>query len=147
MLTFSLSAEEIKAKYGKGDSKREQIFVQAKKIISDLQSSILFVVGNGTWALIIQVLLMAILFKLLFLSRSYLYAEHIIFHTYGHTRFLLVGLIFLVAGLKIPFGEYWGLLTKLWIICGALYLYAGMKAYYSQSKRKTFLKWLLTLCG
>ena len=143
---FSLSPEQLKEKHGKGGYS-DFMLVQGQKIIKDLQSSIVFGVSNGTWAIILQVLLMGILFKLLYIRRGYLYAEHIIFHTYGHTRFLLVGLLFLVLALVLPLMNYLGIFFWLWLLAGAIYLFAGMKAYYKQSKRKTFVKWVMTLFG
>ena len=143
---FSLSPEQLKEKHGKGGYS-DFMLVQGQKIIKDLQSSIVFGVSNGTWAIILQVLLMGILFKLLYIRRGYLYAEHIIFHTYGHTRFLLVGLLFLVLALVLPLMNYLGIFFWLWLLAGSISLFAGMKAYYKQSKRKTFVKWVMSLFG
>ncbi len=139
-----LSPEQLKVKHGKGGYS-DFMLVQGQKIIKDLQSSIVFGVSNGTWAIILQVLLMGILFKFLYIRRGHLYAEHIIFHTYGHTRFLLVGLIFLILALVLPLMNYLGIFFSLWLLTGAIYLFAGMKTYYKQSKRKTFVKWVMTL--
>ena len=139
-----LSPDQLKEKHGKGGY-HDFMLVQTQKIVKDLRSSIIFGVSNGTWAIVLQVLLMGVLFRLLYIRRGYLYAEHIIFHTYGHTRFLLVGLMFLLFALFLPLINYASTLIVVWILAGAIYLFAGMKAYYKQSKRKTFVKWVMTL--
>lgn len=131
-----LSPDQLKEKHGKGGY-HDFMLVQLQKIIKDLRSSIIFGVSNGTWAIVLQVLLMGVLFKFLYIRRGYLYAEHIIFHTYGHTRFLLVGLMFLVLALVLPLMDYLGIFFGLWFLAGDIYLIFGMKAYYKQSKRKT----------
>ncbi len=139
---FRLSADELTKKYGEDKWYRELFLVQFQKIVNNLSSSISFFISNGTWSIVVTILLMALIFKLLYLRHNYYYAEHFIFHLYGHTRLLLMAIFaFLISnltGLGILF-------FNIWWIAGMVYLFLGMLRYYKQSKRKTFVKFWLVI--
>ena len=138
---FVLSDKELLKKYSDGDHLKDVVMLQMQKVLKNLSSSVKFFIGNGTWAIIAVLLLMAGLFKLLYIRHNYLYAEHFIFHLYGHTRMLLLALFGMLTwhlGFKISW-------TMPWVIIGLIYLYVSMLMYYKQPKTKTFMKFLLTI--
>ncbi len=70
---FRLTPEELTEKHG-GDSRYNSFFLlQVQKILIDLRFSLAFIIGNGTWAILLSVLSMALLFKLLYLRKNYTY--------------------------------------------------------------------------
>ena len=142
---FRLTPAELKQKHGNGKWYKDFFLVQVQKIIKDLQSSISFLIGNGTWAIILLVLSMAMVHKLLYFRRAYKYAEHFIFHLYGHTRVLLVGIVIIVLTNYTFLSNVRGLLIMLFYLAGFIYYYKGVRKFYSQGRRKSFLKTLIGL--
>ena len=134
---FSLSEEELRKKH-EFDSKFETLFiVQLQRITKNLGSSIKFFIGNGTWVQIVLILLIAWFFKLLYWRHTYLYAEHFIFHVYGHTRLLILAIVGVILDLLIFDNGYW---IPILFIVGTTYSFADMKVFYKQSNLKTFIK-------
>ena len=138
---FVLSNEELLKKYSDGNPWKDLVMIQLQKVLKNLNSSIKFFIGNGTWAIIAVILLIAAFFKLLYIRHEYLYTEHFIFHLYGHTRMLLLALLAMFSD-YLGFENSWFII---WLCIGLIYLYVSMLMYYKQSKTKTFVKWLLTL--
>lgn len=138
---FVLSEKELLAKYSDGKHWKDVIMLQMQKVLQNLSSSVKFFIGNGTWTIVVVLLLMAGFFKLLYIRHDYLYAEHFIFHLYGHTRMLLLALLSMLCG-HLGFEFSW---IIPWICIGLIYLYVSMLFYYKQSKTKTFVKLVLTL--
>jgi hypothetical protein len=138
---FVLSDKELLKKYSDGDHLKDVVMLQMQKVLKNLSSSVKFFIGNGTWAIIAVLLLMAGLFKLLYIRHDYLYAEHFIFHLYGHTRMLLLALLSMLCG-HLGFKFSW---IMPWICIGLIYLYVSMLMYYKQPKTKTFVKFVLTI--
>ena len=88
---------------------------------------------------------MAMVHKLLYFRRAYKYAEHFIFHLYGHTRVLLVGIVIIVLTNYTFLSNVRGLLIMLFYLAGFIYYYKGVRKFYSQGRRKSFLKTLIGL--
>jgi len=141
---YRLDAETLKSKYGEGLWYKEKGFEQLQKVFMDFSGSLKFLISNGTWAIIATILFMALIFKLLYIRHNYLYAEHFIFHLYGHTRMLLALLFILLVNWIVESSTVSFILTTLWFIGSIVYLYIGMKRYYMQSRGKTVLKFLFT---
>lgn len=139
---FRLSAEELEEKV-KDESWQKKVFVlQIQKVFINFSSMLQFFVGNGTWLTIALILLISAFFKLLYYRHNYLYAEHFIFHVYGHTRLLLLAIIGILLEIFILHSNVWYLP---WFVIGVIYLYAGMKTFYKQSIFKTMIKLLITI--
>ena len=139
---FALNEKELLDRYGNESPYRSFFIVQSKKIIDNLDSSISFFIGNGTWAVILIILLFALSFKLIYFRRHYLLGEHFIFHLYGHARLLLMTFIALVISKYTALNSNW-----FWIcfVIGVVYFYLGMLKFYQQGKVKTFIKLLIAL--
>ncbi len=139
---FRLSAEELEEKV-KDESWQKKVFVlQIQKVFINFSSMLQFFVGNGTWLTIALILLISAFFKLLYCRHNYLYADHFIFHVYGHTRLLLLAIIGILLEIFILHSNVWYLP---WFVIGVIYLYAGMKTFYKQSIFKTMIKLLITI--
>ena len=139
---FRLSAEELEEKV-KDESWQKKVFVlQIQKVFINFSSMLQFFVGNGTWLTIALILLISAFFKLIYYRHNYLYAEHFIFHVYGHTRLLLLAIIGILLEIFILHSNVWYLP---WFVIGVIYLYAGMKTFYKQSIFKTMIKLLITI--
>jgi len=137
-----LSEDAFKKKHTSGNKLKDAYLTQVHKLFNNPSSSIQFILGNGTWAILILILLMALVFKLLYIRRNFLFAEHFLFHIYGHTRILLLLILFLLIyrflGISLPW-------LNIIPLIGIIYLYLGMKSFYNQSRVKTFLKMSLTV--
>lgn len=90
---FRLSPEELTDQHGNDNKYYSFFLVQVQKILKDLKSSLAFILGNGTWAVLLTVLLMSLFFKLLYIRKNYSFVEHLILQLNGHSRLLLSGLI------------------------------------------------------
>ena len=136
---YSMPESQIREKYGKDSRFTEILAVQGQKILKDIQSSLTFFVSNVTWAIILTVTFMSILFRLLYWRHNYHFAEHFLFQVNGHTRLLLLGSIFiLINKIKSISGFFI-------ILPGIIYLYKSMRVFYMQSRKLTFLKMSIAL--
>ncbi len=137
---FKLSPDKLKQKYGNGLWYKELFLVQSQKIIKDLQSSVTFFIGNGTWAIILIVLLMSFIFYLLYWRHSIHYAEHFILQVNAHTRLLLLGVIFIIIGKIKPDTIASGWFLGVWFLLSLIYMYKSLRNFYKQSRFKTLIK-------
>ena len=142
---YKLSPTELKAKHGKGNKYYELGLEQLQKLFKDFSGSLSFLISNGTWAIIATILLLALGFKLMYFRRNFLYAEHFIFHLYGHTRMLLIVLTILIISNTLGSGIITTLLYWVAFIAAPVYLYMGMKRYYGQKGIKMKLKFMATV--
>lgn len=139
---FMLSSEELEEKYRSKSSFNKLVLLQLQKVFKNLGSSIQFFIGNGTWVIVVLILLTAWFFKLLYWRHNYLYAEHFIFHVYGHTRLLILAIIGILIQMLFFDSSLWFLL---WLFTGMVYLFLSMRTFYKQSFIKTFMKFSLCL--
>lgn len=139
---YRLSETELHEKHEATTKWHKLLISQMRKMLLNLSASIKFILGNGTWAITAIILLMALVFKLLYIRHSIPYAEHFVFHIYGHTRVLFLAI---VSSLLLQFTEYDGLWIVLSFFTGLLYLFVGMLLYYKQGFFKTTLKFIVAL--
>jgi len=137
---YKLSPEKLVKKYSSGKWWEKKLLTQTQKMMNNLSSSVSFFISNGTWMIVVTILLMALLFKLLYFRHNFFYVEHFIFHTYGHTRVLLIGLVLELGSKIVSFG---GAGQSLAVLVAAVYLFLGMKKYYKQSFLKTMFKFII----
>lgn len=142
---YKLSLPELKAKHGKGNKYYELGLEQLQKIFKDFSGSLQFLISNGTWAIIAIILLLSLSFKLMYIRHNYLYAEHFIFHLYGHTRMLLLLLLISIISSIIGSGIITSILNWALFISAPIYLYLCMKRFYFQAPSKMKLKFVFTL--
>jgi hypothetical protein len=143
---FRLDADELKEKHGGDHWIKDLALTQGQKIMKDFAGSIKFLISNGTWAIIASILFMALVFKLLYLRHNYLYAEHFIFHLYGHTRMLLISIVLLLLAhfFSVEGGNSF-MANLIWFGAGAGYLFFGMRRFYESSGAKLRYRYTFTL--
>ena len=138
---FRYSDEELLEQIPDDSWLKKLAALQIKKVVANFSSMLQFLIGNGTWLIIVLILLTSAFSKLLYVRNNYLYAEHFIFHVYGHTRLLILAILGLLLEILL-------LNTKIWLIpwflIGLVYLFLGMKKFYKQSAVKTTIKFILT---
>jgi len=139
---LSLSEEQFKAKHQNGSELENAALLQTYKLLNNPSTSLSFLIGNGTWAILMMVLLMALLGKILYIRRAYFYTEHFLFHLYGHTRILVASIVILLIQHIYDFGIL-AIIAILFV--GLVYLFLGMKNFYQQSLLKALFKYLVTL--
>jgi len=139
---FKLTSEELIAKHGKENKLKEVGLIQFQKILKNAGSSVRFFISNGTWAIVVLILLLAFCFKLLYIRHGILYAEHFIFHLYGHTRLLILAFAGSLASLIVDVPDWW---TSILFFAGGIFLFWSMKSYYKQGFWKTLLKFSISI--
>lgn len=139
---FKLSSEELVEKYAKDNKFKEKGIVQLQKILKNAGSSVRFFVSNGTWAIVVLILLLALCFKLLYIRHGILYAEHFIFHLYGHTRLLILAIIGSLASMVVDIADWW---TTIVFFAGGIFLFWSMKKYYKQGFWMTSIKFWISI--
>jgi len=137
---FLLSESDLRNKLVDKSWIEKNFILQIQKVVLNFSDMLQFFIGNGTWIIIALILLMSGFHKVIYWRNNYLYAEHFIFHVYGHTRMLLFGILGLLFQIYISGTNHWYLL---WTIIGAVYLFLDMYKFYGQSKTKTIIKFIL----
>ena len=119
----------------------KRLLVQQKlKMIEEGRGFIPFVMGKVTWVVFFVLLLLALIFKVLYFKRDFLYLEHLIFGIHVHAFFfILVSILTLFSEKIIEELLYWVLGLM------ALYFFIAMRQVYQQSYLKTSFKFILVL--
>jgi len=139
---YKLSDTQFKEKY-KDKTQFEILFIQqVKKIFQDPSNGIKYAIGNGAWALIALIVFLSAFYKLLYIRHEFLFVEHFLFHLNGHTRQLLLGIIFCPI---IMIAGYHGWYLNLFYLIGGIYLLISTKKFYKQGWVKTSFKTLIGL--
>ena len=138
---FRYSDEELLEQIPDDSWLKKLAALQIKKVVANFSSMLQFLIGNGTWLIIVLILLTSAFSKLLYVRNNYLYAEHFIFHVYGHTRLLILAILGLLLEILLINTKIW---LIPWFLIGLVYLFLGMKKFYKQSAVKTTIKFILT---
>src|SRR6185436_4652583 len=81
----------------------------------------------------------ALLLKLLYVRRDYVYSEHLVYSIYYYNFFYLAGSVQMLLN-QIPFVSDWVWVIGFWIY---FYMLFGMKRMYKQGWGKPIFKFLL----
>lgn len=95
------------------------------------------------WVFFLFIPLFALVPQLLYIRRNIYYLEHLVFILYTQGAFFIV---FTVVSIVEHFVDL-GWPTLITIFAFPLYTYLAMLRFYGQSRRKTFLKWILLNTG
>jgi len=105
-----------------------------------------FLVAKLPWFIFLLMPVFALLLKLLYIRKDFLYIDHLIFAFHLHAFFFLTGIFFLIV-LMITGHE----ITNWLLILTALYIILAFRNFYKQSWVKTlskiFLLWLMYLAS
>ena len=134
---FQLEPEALTDKYGvEGTVDRFLVRRQARFIRAGGDFN-RFVLGNLFWLFVFLPLVLAFVFKLLYLRRKRYYVEHLVFNLHFYS-FLFVVVLFV-----LPFRAHFsGVMAPLIITLG-IYLYLALRRVYRQGWFKTLIKQLL----
>ncbi|TKG93360.1 DUF3667 domain-containing protein [Puteibacter caeruleilacunae] len=97
-----------------------------------------------SWSLFLLMPVFALLMKLLYIRHGLNYMRHLIYAVNIHAFNFLILTIVLAANLYMP--KQWAELIYWIIVLVPIYAWIGMRRFYQQSRRKTFLK-LMILAG
>lgn len=139
---YTLSPKEMEEKLKDKENFQRTMYLQAQKIFKEPGKGIAFILGNGTWAVVLTILFLSLFFKLIYVRRGYLAVEHFLFHLNGHTRLFLIGIILCLLTKLFGYSDWYQLIFHL---SGMIYLFLSMKYFYEQSNLKTFFKFFLSL--
>ncbi len=134
---YSMSKKEL-INHLKPESKFQEVLLLAvQRFVKSPREGLTFMIGNGAWAIVLLVVLFSVLYKVLYIRKNYLFVEHFILHLYGHTRMLLLGVIFLPVAYYL-FSHI--SLFIIFLITGFLYLLLTIKKVYNQNWFITVVK-------
>ncbi|HHM20459.1 MAG TPA: DUF3667 domain-containing protein [Bacteroidetes bacterium] len=134
-----LSEKELVEKYYEGDDfLGRHLFMQSLRVMKSTRGFIFYMISNVIWMVLIMMPMSALALKLLYIRRSYLYYEHLLFSFHVHT------FIFLLLAFQL-FLEWW----IDWSGAGwfnliiPVYVLLAMKHFYGQGWGKTILKFFI----
>ncbi len=135
-----LTPDSLFARYGLHGFAERMLIRQSLKSIKDPERMGRFWLSTVAWTLLLQIAVMSLWLKLLYVNHNRYLVEHFVFLLHLHSGFIL--LLTLNGFLRTVLGLRWlpGLLPVVWISGAAL---LGMYWFYRQGKLKTTLKWLL----
>ena len=134
----NLSATQLIEKY-KVDNWMEQLFFkQMYKFNRDASAFAKFVFQNLTWVIFLELLLLAMFFKLFYIGSKKKYVEHFILLLHVHSWLFFIGIVLLL----VPYSPSPWFIGFLLIFVG-LYLFLSMKKVYQQSVFVTLVKFFV----
>ena len=133
------SDDELVAIYKKDAGSFERlVFKQKAKHIKDESQLTAAIIGHTTWAALLMMPCLALVFYFLNIRHHYYYIEHLIFTFHLHAFSFLV-LAILITGLNIfPSWMFLMFMIIIW-----LYVFVSMWKVYRQSVGKTLIKFLI----
>lgn len=116
---------------------RQQIKLQKKG-----DNFVFYLLGNVLWMMLFMMPMLALILKLIYFRRHYLYYEHLIFSFHVHSfQFLLLAFVIFIGGwLDTKLGPA----MSIALITVCFYPLFAMKRFYGQGWIKTILKNILT---
>ncbi|MEY3367682.1 MAG: hypothetical protein RI973_837 [Bacteroidota bacterium] len=132
---FTLAEDSLAVKYGLSDFLQRLAFVQSLRIWKSGESFFSYFTAKTLWMLLLMMPLMAVVLKVLYWRRRFLFYEHLVFSFHTHT-FLFLLLSFLLTLRKAVNFDSW-LLAMVGV---AVYLLVSMKRFYGQAWGRTVLK-------
>lgn len=134
---FALSPDSLAKKYNITSFWDRLTLEQNIRVVRSPSSFFLHLLGNSLWMVLVMMPMLALLLKLLYIRRSFLYYEHLIFSFHVHTFFFIW--FTLVAMLHHFFGDQILIIGSL---LSMLYPVLALKRFYKQSWWKTIAKYL-----
>jgi hypothetical protein len=113
-------------------------FRQKIKLLRNPSSLVDYILQNLAWIYLFYIPIIAIILKLLYIRQKRFYIEHLVFSLHMHTAFI----IFMISAallLRLMGDSAWSLI----LLFFGVYLFAGIKRFYTQGLFKTFVKFCL----
>ena len=132
---FTMAEDSLALKYGFSDFLQRLVFVQSLRIWKSGESFFSYFTAKILWMMLLMMPLMAVVLKVLYWRRRFLFYEHLVFSFHTHT-FLFLLLSFLLTLRKAVNFDAWFLA----MVGVAVYLLISMKRFYRQAWGRTVLK-------
>ena len=134
-----LSADSIITKYEVEGFWKQMLLRQKLKFFKQGDNFITFILGKVSWGMLLMMPFLALIYRLIYVRRSFYYIEHLIFCLHTHSFvFMLFSLILLFNEQLSP--EFKAISLSLSV---PIYILIAMKVVYQQNWWKTFLKFFL----
>ncbi len=135
---LKLPEDSLATKYGIKGLWDRQIFLQNLRVQKSASNFLFYLIKNILWMVFIMMPMLALVLKLLYLRKRYLYVEHLVFSFHVHIFFfLLLGSVIFLANLTNAEFFFWI------IFLAPLYLLFAMKRFYKQRWWVTVIKFCL----
>jgi hypothetical protein len=135
-----LSPDEVIEKYNITGLRSRLEVRQFLKISADTAGGVKYIIKNFSWVVLLQVFVMAIILKILYIRRNYYYVEHLVLLLYGHSFLFILSLIVLLF-------EYLNIDIDLFIMVSLVLTiviqFLSFLFYYKQKILKTIFKVLI----
>ena len=132
---FTLTEDQIIEKYKVSHWFEKILTKQMLKFNKDSASFGKFLFQNLTWAIFLEVLLMAMIFKLFYIRQKRMYVEHFIYHLHLRSFVFINAILLLLVPIEIPL---WIMaVISLWMV---IYIIISLIKVYQQSVIMTLLK-------
>ncbi|MCU0346099.1 MAG: DUF3667 domain-containing protein [Saprospiraceae bacterium] len=135
---FELSTDDLLEKY-KVEGFWNRLFVsRTMRAMKGMNEFLLSMFGNAIWMLLVLMPLMALVLKLLYIRKPFLYYEHFVFNLHLHAAMFLLLFLTLVFTKSPP---SWLIVTS--VAIAAVYPFMAMRRVYKQGFWKTSLKYFI----
>lgn len=132
--------DELIERYNIDDWLLKVMIRQSLKSYKNPEGLVHAYIGSLTWAILALVALMSGVLALLYRRQKRYYVEHFIFLLHFHTGLMLALLLVLIGA----YFKLWKGFVFLSVLAAAsIFMFAAMRRYYGQSRRKTFAKWVV----
>jgi hypothetical protein len=135
---MDLTEDRLIEKYKIEGFWQKLVFRQNIRIGKSQTGFLVYMLGNILWMMLVMMPMLALVLKLLYIRRGYLYFEHLIFSFHTHT------FVFLVFAFLMVFRKWVsGWLVGISFPAVGVYLFFAMRRFYGQGWLKTFVKFAL----
>ena len=134
----SMTEDQILEKYQVTHWFEKLLTKQILKFNKESASFGQFIFQNLTWALFLEVLLMSMVFKLLYIRKKRMYVEHFIYHLHLRSFIFIISIVLILIPYEIP---SWLLITIL--ITVLIYIFISLIKVYRQSIFMSLIKLIL----
>ena len=107
-----------------------------------------YIIGRIAWYFFLLIPMLALMLKLLYIRRKKYYVEHLVFTLHGHAIYLIaMSIIFFIERFEEVDNNNvsFNFVQMTFLFVPVVYLYLRMKAFYGQSRWKTWIKFFTYL--
>ncbi len=137
----NMSEDSLLQTYGITSFWQKLLVRQQIKLHKKGDNFIFYLLGNTLWMMLFMMPMLALVLKLLYIRRHYLYFEHLIFSFHAHSfQFLLFTFVLLFRNWL---GDALGPLFGFASLAALLYTLLALKRFYRQGWIKTIVKYII----
>jgi hypothetical protein len=115
---------------------------QQVRLLKRGDNFVFYILSNTLWMMLVMMPMLALVLKLIYVRRNYLYFQHLIFSFHVHSfQFLLFALVVLLD--RWVGEETYGMVIGVAFVAAFIYTLLALKRFYQQNWLKTLAKYFL----